>query len=774
MIRLKAVIMSGGIGSRLKPLTETSPKPLIKIVNRPVLDMLINKLIISGISEIYISLGYMANDIINYCESKKYNAELHYVTEVKPLGTAGGVKNCIGTTDEEILVISGDNIFDFDINDIYNFHISSDADITLCGVKVEDPREYGVVVCDEDSSICSFIEKPTWENANGNLVNTGIYILKGSVLDMIPENRFFDFSDDLFPLVFNSEMRFMCYNVNGYWGDMGEIASYIRISSDIINGKFVDNIISDRMINEDITLGNGSLIKAPCIIPESVKIGENSIIGPNCVFGNNCEISDGCHIEGAIIGSDCAIGENCDIKKSVISDKVSIRDNCCCEELTVIGYGCTIGRFSRLLKDSKIWPGRRIEPESVVNGNMFYENPATIQFDSFGLSGKINSQITVGDAAKLGQAVASVKCNSKIGIGCDSKESSDIYKDLIKSGIRSCGKDCYDFGVMFKTQTYFFASYCSLDAFIYISTNGDVISFSFYGKSGMPLDSKTSRAINNNFKFSSFEFNTGEKYKETYNFSLFSAVYQSFFKKLIQFTENNKLSFYVETENDIIVNMFRDIFPSMRDNNGGIQILINSEGTDFYIIENEKVFSADRIFLLICELQMAEGKDVLIPEDAPSFAEKLCDEYKTGVLRVYSDNQKKIEKTKDDILNNIWFFDPILLIAKTLNILSSADISLSKLFDYQRDFSSRKMIIDFDGEPSQLREILGEFDSYDDDGVYKVYEKRNGKARMRQMGNTSKIRLLVEAADMEAAKEISVSVAEKIKKGNIDKEKQKL
>lgn len=770
---MKAVIMSGGAGSRLKPLTESVPKPLIKILNRPVLDIIIEKLIAADIREIYISLGYMANDIIAYCENRNFNADINYVTEIKPLGTAGGVKNCISESDDEILIVSGDNIFDFNLNDILNYHIASDADITLCAVEVEDPREYGVVMCDDDSSIRAFIEKPTWENAKGNLVNTGIYILKGSVLNMIPENTFFDFSDDLFPLVFEADMRFMCYKSIGYWGDMGEFNSYLRITDDILRGKFKDRIIKDRFIENDELLQSGTVIYAPCVISWDVQIGKNCSIGPFCVIGEGCDIRDGASVEGAILGANCFIGDNTDVKKAVFSDNVSISDNCCIEELSVLGYGCSIGRFSRLISGSKIWPGRRIESESIINGNMFYENPVTVQFDTFGLAGKINSQITVGDAARLGQAIASVKKIIKIGVGCDSKCSSEIYKDLVKSGIRSCGKDCYDFGVMFKGQSYFYASYCSLDAFIYVSTNGDILNFSFYGKYGMPMNTKTTRAVNNNYKFSSFEFNKNETYDEAYNYSLFTAVYQSYLKKIAQTAADKRISFAVETENELIRELLDDTFGGIGDNGNELQILINNTGTDFYIIEKGKVFSGDRILLLISELQMAEGKDVLIPEDAPSFVENLSDKYGVAVHRVYGDQEASQVFTKDDMLNNIWFFDRIFLIVKTLNVLATAEVTLSQLFDYQRDFATRKTIIEFDGDARELRDVLGGFDEYND-GIYKVFERRNGKARLRQIGNTSKVRMLVEAADMEAAKEISVQITEKLKRGNIDKRNQKM
>ncbi len=771
---MKAVIMCGGLGSRLKPLTESVPKPLVRIAGREVIDILITKLISAGIKEIYISLGYMANEIISFCESKNYSAELHYITEEKPLGTAGGVKNCIGYTDDDVLILSGDNIFDFDLQEFYDFHLSADADICLCAVTVSDPREYGVVICDEDYSIRSFVEKPCWENAEGNLVNTGIYVLKGELLKLIPDGRFYDFSEDLFPEIFQKELRFMCYKASGYWGDMGDINSYLRITKDILDKKYKENINADILIEKDIVNENGSLIKAPCILSELSSVAENCIVGPYCVIGKNTSIEKDCTLEGAIIGENCNIGENCDIKNSIIGDSTVISDNCCCENHSVLGYGSFIGRFSRILAGSRIWPGRRIDSESVVNGDMFYESPVLIRFDCFGLSGKINSQITVSDAAKLGQAIASIKSITRLGVGFDGNTGAEIYKDLLKSGIRTCGKDCYDFDSMVKTQAYFYSAYCSLDAFVFVSTNGDVLNFSFFGKYGIPFSDRISRSINNNYKFSSFNFNKEEDYKECFNFRLFSSVYQSYLKKTISFNKSTAINIFVETENRIVKNMLEEIFVSDKSSKSDMQILINADCTDFYIIENERVFSSDRISLLLIEYQMAEGKDVIVPEDAPGFAEELAEKYNVKLERLYSNNSKEYMPDREKLMNNIWFFDPIMMLGKILNIISNAEISLSKLFEFQRDFASRKAIIEFDGSPSQLRDVLSGFDLYDNDKVYRVFSKRNGKVRLRQLGNSSKIRLLVEAADMEIAKELSVSVTEKIKNANIDKNIQKL
>ena len=162
---MKAVIMCGGAGSRLRPITEVTPKPLVKLLNVPILEHIIQRVIGAGYREIYLSLGYKAQEIIDFCERRGFDAEIRYCTEDKPLGTEGGVKNCINRSGESILVLSGDNIFNVDLTKVGEYHRVADADVTLVAREVEDPREYGVILKDEEGNITGFQEKPTWEKA---------------------------------------------------------------------------------------------------------------------------------------------------------------------------------------------------------------------------------------------------------------------------------------------------------------------------------------------------------------------------------------------------------------------------------------------------------------------------------------------------------------------------------------------------------------------------------------------------------------------------------
>ncbi len=765
---MKAVIMCGGKGSRLRPMTESVPKPLIKMFGRPVIDILVEKLINSGIENICLSLGYMADELQEYCETSKYRNYLSFAIETKPLGTAGGVRNCINKSDEDILVLSGDNIFDFDLYAISDFHNNTDADITVCGIKSSDPREYGVIMYDDDYSITSFVEKPDWEHANGFLVNTGIYIIKGSVLDLIPEGKLYDFANDLFPEIFKRNMRLMCYTADGYWGDMGEFSSYKRIIKDIFDGRFKDELIKGEIITEDRQTKDFALIKAPCYIDKTVKLGNNCTIGPYAVIEKDCVIDDDCIIDRSVIGECSHISYNSEIRNAILGDCVNVEDNCYIDEEAVIGNNCSIGRFSRIFRETRIWPGKSISAETVVSGDVSYESLSSLSFDVYGISGKLNSSITINDIARLGQAIASIKKIIKIGVGCDNLNASQIYKDVLISAVRSCGKDAYDFGEMIRSQSYFYSVYCSLDFFVYLTTEDDILKLYFTGKNAMPVSRKTAREINNNFKYSSFDFAKNGEYKDKYNMKLFSAVYLSYLKRILGDKIETEKGIYFETDNQILKELLSEL-PLFNEKENAVQLLINRDGTDLYLVENEKFYSYQRIMVLLAEIAAAEGKDIVVPEDAPEVIEEIAKKYSVKVNRIY-ENSEDYSIEKSIMIENLWSFDPITAVIRMLNIMLSTGMTLSQLFEFCDDFVLRKDVIDFDGEPSRIRDLLKKIsESKEENDVYYHIIRRNGTIRLRQMGNSAKIRVIVDALDMESAKELSVFAAEKIKNANIDK-----
>lgn len=768
---MKAVIMCGGLGSRLRPLTENKPKPLLRLLNVPVLQLIVQKVKNAGINDILLSLGYKAQDIIEYCERNIKDVSLSYFEEEKPLGTAGGVKNCISHTDEDILVLSGDNVFNIDLKDLIRFHRQNQADVTIAGKEVTDPREYGTILCGDNGKINGFIEKPTWETAESCLINTGIYVLKGNVLDMIPENSAYDFSDQLFPEIMKKNMLFLCYKTDAFWGDIGEIPAYLELSAEMVNTFTDEFVYSGTLYREDGEDNKGNRFMAPCMIGDHCRIGSNNVIGPDCVIGHNVVIGDGCTLRGSVIGTDVEISSGTDILDAIVDDCAVICENCVVEKDAVIGYGVKIGRFSRILPACRIWPGRCITPEAVISGDMFYETPERIEADLYGVSGKLYTQFSLSDAVRLGQAIASVKAVGKIGVGTDGREESDLYKAVFVSGIKACGAASSDFGRIYKAQAYFFSAYFQLDAFIFISTLDKTVQFSFFGKYGFPVPAKTARGINNYFRFSTFVYSPETLQNTVFHKHLMKASYMNaLFLLMPENLAGRKL--HVECENTMIRDMLALLFRKYgaQDDVGGIQFLINETGTEMYCVEGERFYSADRIKAVLCELAFAREEKVLLPEDAPDLLTEKAEAYNCPVVRIGAC------KTDDRsaaalMIDNLWNFDAVFLCAKLIGVLSEADTDLDHLMSLQQEFVIRKKVIEMDCDASGVRTLIRKSGAMKDtanDGYYRI-DYAKGSAKIRQLGNTNRIKLLVQAADTEAAKELSAEVLSKIKGIIIDK-----
>ncbi len=768
---MKAVIMCGGLGSRLRPITENVPKPLIRLLNVPVLKQILDKLINYGITDISLSLGYMATDIISYCESLNIPAELHYCTEDKPLGTAGGVKNCIAKTDENVLVLSGDNIFGFNITEIEKYHNATGADFTIVGKFCDDPREYGTVLTDDSGMITGFSEKPTWESAESFLINTGTYIFKGSILDLIPSGTPYDFSNDLFPRLLSSKKRFMCYKSDELWGDIGEFDSFLVLSANLLKSGAEGTEYAGRLYSEDYTDDNGNTVIAPSLINHSFMTGSGNRIGPFAVIGSNVSVGSGCNISNSIIGNGCTVNDSTDITGAILDDCVKIGDNCCIEQGSVFGYGVKMKRFARTLGGVKVWPGREIAPESVVGNDIFFETPQKIDFDIFGISGKVCSQLSVTDTVKTGHAIASVGSIKRIGVGSDQSAAAGLYREAFISGARACGAVCYDFDEIFKAQAYFYSAYCSLDAFIFISVNGDIVNMSFFGSDGLPFSERTARNINNNYRFSSFSFSDVNDIPEKFSMNLLSTVYGAALNKAYTQGEYG-VAIKCECENDIIKKTFDAFIKKNASDNTKtkIQMLINESGTDMYCIENEHFYSSDRLRAVVAETAFAEGKNILVKEDAPDCIFKKAKEYGRAVTEVFESSFEESDKTGVSLIDNLWNFDALFLGAKLAGILSVTGLSLEELCRLQDDFTVRKSIVEMNCPPGEIKQKITETGAVKGsrNNVYYSLNDRHGTVRMRQMGNSGKIRILVEAADMETAKEINASVQRKFETRDID------
>ena len=235
---MKAIIMAGGKGTRLRPLTCNKPKPMVPIANRPMMEHILNLLKEHGFNEVLITACFLPEQIENYFgDGSQYGLELKYLTEEVPLGTAGSVRNGAEFLTETFLVISGDALTDIDLRAAVESHRQRGATASLILTRVDNPLEYGVVICDQEGRIKRFLEKPGWGEVFSDTVNTGIYILEPKIFEYYQQGQEYDFSKHLFPQLLSAGEPLFGYVADGYWSDIGNLEQYRQAHYDVLSGK---------------------------------------------------------------------------------------------------------------------------------------------------------------------------------------------------------------------------------------------------------------------------------------------------------------------------------------------------------------------------------------------------------------------------------------------------------------------------------------------------------------------------------------------------------
>ena len=311
---IKAMVMSAGVGSRLDPLTKFIPKPLVPVANRPVMDILFEKLNAIGINDVICNTYYLADEIINIYKHNNLGINFNYIKESSLSGTAGGVKKCqfFFEKGKPFVVLSADGLTNADIQKGIEIHNSSNAIATI-GIKqiaMEEVPHFGVVVTDENGYIVEFQEKPAIEEAKSNYINTGIYIFDYEIFNYIPENTFYDFAKNVFPKLLK-EHAINTFPVNEYWSDIGTLEQYKQSMQDLFNKKCSFNhgeiintpsgaYISESVVDKSVEfIGNST-------IGNNAKIGKNVVI-ENSIIWNNVTIADNVRIVNSIVASNCVI-----------------------------------------------------------------------------------------------------------------------------------------------------------------------------------------------------------------------------------------------------------------------------------------------------------------------------------------------------------------------------------------------------------------------------------------------------------------------------------
>ena len=445
---MQVILLAGGKGTRLFPITQTRPKPMVPIQNEPVMAHILRLLAKNGIDHVTVTTHYLGDQIQNYFGDTFEQMHLQYQKEELPLGTAGGVK-LAASGKEDVLVISGDAFCETDLQNAIAFHKKKRADATLILSRVENPLEYGVVVCDANGKILGFLEKPSYTQACTDTVNTGIYLLSPRAIQAIPAKIPYDFGQDLFPKLLAAGAELYGYVSKEPWCDIGSLESYYACNF------------------------------AQCNLP--------NILAPDV------QVAASAQLRGTILMDGCEIGENSVVTDSILCEQVQIGNGCVIEKGCVIGANCKLGNSVHIRKGTILPPNLEMEEETICMQNFTFSQTEARQFDEYGLLGNAK-ELTPEFVLRLGKAAA--KVGSPVGMLSDMHPQSQLCADTFLCGVRAAGGECYRFGTGFAAMAAFGARTYATPLTVAFSMRTDgLLRIRFFDETGCYPSRKTERAL---------------------------------------------------------------------------------------------------------------------------------------------------------------------------------------------------------------------------------------------------------------------------------------
>lgn len=446
----KAVIMAGGFGTRLRPLTVTVPKPMVPLANRPLMEHIVNLLRTHGINDVLSVLYYQPDHITGYFGSgEDFGISMEYVLAAADFGTAGAVRNAAEHLRTRFIIISGDVLTDFDLAKAIAYHEEKKAMATILLTEVPNPLAYGIVLTKPDGQIERFLEKPSWGEVFSDTINTGIYIFEPEALDLIPYRREFDFSKDLFPLMLEKGLPLYGYVAKGYWRDIGNLNEYQRAVQDVLEQKVQISIPGDR--SGSVTMGRGTTVSPTAKLNGFVVLGDNCRIGDhavvsNSILGNNVTVDSAASIDSAVIWDNVTVGSHADVSHDVVCNNTTIGEHVTIEENVFIAEHCSIGNHAELRSNIKLWNNKVVEPYARLSHSLVQEEKWMRElFTDARITGISNVEMNPEFGARLGASLGNA-----LGMGVsvvasrDSDATSRMMKRSIVTGLMSVGTNVVD------------------------------------------------------------------------------------------------------------------------------------------------------------------------------------------------------------------------------------------------------------------------------------------------------------------------------------------
>src|ERR671933_2398833 len=313
---MKAVVMAGGEGTRLRPLTSNQPKPMVSIVGKPCMEHILELLRTHGFEEVVVTVAFLPQAIRSYFgDGDSLGLRLEYSVEESPLGTAGSVRLASDRLDDTFLVISGDALCDIDLTRLVEFHREQGADVTIALKSVDNPLEFGIVVTDDEGRVERFLEKPSWGQVFSDTINTGIYVLEPEVLRHVPTDRPYDFSKELFPLLLEMGRPLYGYVFDEYWQDIGNLEQFRQANFDALEERVKLEVPGIRLrgniwLGEGVDLDDLEQIEGPAFIGNYCDISPEASVGSHAVLSNSVTLRERARVARSVVEASTHVGRS--------------------------------------------------------------------------------------------------------------------------------------------------------------------------------------------------------------------------------------------------------------------------------------------------------------------------------------------------------------------------------------------------------------------------------------------------------------------------------
>ncbi len=744
---MKAIILAGGEGTRLRPLSANKPKPMLCLFDRPLLEHIVLLLRGCGFTQLCMTLHYLPRVIQDHFgNGNDFGVSIDYRTETEAAGTAGSVRACADFVgNEDFLVISGDAACSYDLRAMMEKHRLSGADATILVRRSREPSEFGLVLTEDGGVIRGFVEKPGPERVVSDLINTGIYVLSPSVLNEIPEGRSVDFGGELFPRMLKSGRRLRVWESDGYWNDVGSCEAYLATCRDVLDGRFPLPLPPSLR----------SSAEGPCWVSEEAHVAADAALGAYTVIGGGSTVEAGCRISGSVVDG-ALLQTGSSVVGSILSRGVHLQREVRVRQGCVLAEGVTVGEGSLLLENLRIWPGLTLPSGSVVREDLHRsEDSAPLRFQAgAAISGENAVSLTPERFMRMGRSC----CGERIGASASGGSFASVLAEAFLLGAGAAGKRTFLMDSAQASSAAALSGIYGFDECLFFSQKGPRTTIRCFDRDGLPLSRKEQR------KLESGMTDTGNPVSPDRSrvFELLSGTEEAVLASALRgcgTLHGLRIACSPGLLQRGLLLAGAQVVPP---EDGVIRLSLSEDGFTLRAEdENGRTWPWQMLLCAMTAAELRSGiREVVLPYDAPDLAERIAREENGTIYRLDRDG----EEARSLWRTSPWCRDGLTLVLRLFSRMrASGDrTGLADLFASLPEYHCTEESMQLgEKDTAVLRKLSGDKTVEAVSGI-RLHEG-DCTATIRRAGG-GELRILAESCSMEAAEEFCASLRSRIRK----------